>query len=503
MNRNDLFGAMEFIDEKIIENSEVNRTVKHQRKFTKGTIMLVAVLCLLTVFATAVFAANLFGLRDALINTNDPEIKSMMSLSGYIDSKEYMAAAEWNTFAESYDPDGSILAQIDQEGPDAVILDAKYDPYPVYTQEMADKLDEIAAKYGLTLHSGFKDMSFEDWNAVVGDFVITDYDHEEFSDDAYSSILSGYMYDDGTFRYDGIFNATAGRLSVDYQFSRAAKGVFDPIFLNIGNIEDYQEQVIITDSGVELAAAISEYKSVLITELDSCFVNINVLGGTDMGITFDDLKDLANTFDFSVIESIKGKPAQDTQKPADTEPAQDAQENTDNEPAQDINEIVDGESEWEQGYIEVSREGVVDKIPVEILRVVNFDTTIAMDPEYFTHSVYEGVDTFTYDAWEGKADVYYSLYPDYNHTAEEFAGLLQEYYTDSYRSVLTENTRVGSYDAVAVYCDGNNIIPDYNMHYFLIPIDDGCVVIEAQFTIEMYEGLYKVMLALFDTINIG
>lgn len=490
MNRNDLFSAMEFIDEKIIENSEVKRTVKLQKKFSKRTIMLVAVLGLITIFTTAVFAANLFGLRDALINSNDPEIKSEISLSGFTDSREYKAAAEWNTFAESYDPDGSILAQAIQEGSDAE-LDEKYDHYPVYTQEMADKLDEIAEKYGLTLHRGFKDMSFEDGNTVIGDFVITDYDHEEFSDDAYSSILGGYIYDDGTFRYDGIFNATAGRLSVDYQFSRAAKGVFDPIFLNIGDIEDYQEQVITTDSGVSLVAAISGYKSVLITEFESCFVVINVMGGTDMGITFDDLKDLANTFDFSVIKSVKGKPAQGTQETTATEPVQDTQN------------VADAESEWEQGYIEVSREGVTEKIPVETVRVVNFDTTIATDPEYFTYSVYEGVDTFAYDAWEGDAAVYYSVYPDYNRTPEQLANLLQQTYAANYKSVLTENTRVGSYDAIAVYFDGSAVAPDYNLHYFLVPTNDGCIVIESQFSIEMSEGLYPIMRALFDTLKIG
>lgn len=488
MNRSDLFSAMEFIDEKIIENSEVKRTVKLQKKFSKRTIMLVAVLGLIAVFTTAVFAANLFGLRDALVNTNDPEIKSEMSLSGFTGSKEYMAAAEWKAFTESYDPDGSILAGL---GNGEIPVEEKYEKCGAYTQEMADKIDEIAAKYGLTLHSGFKDMSFEDWNTVIGDFVITDYDHEEFSDDAYSSILGGYIYDDGTFRYDGIFNATAGRLSVDYQFSRASKGVFDPIFLNIGDIEDYQEQMVVTDSGVNLVAAISEYKSVLITEFDSCFVTINVMGGTDMGITFDDLKDLANTFDFSVIKNEKGKPAQGAQEIADTEPAQDTQE------------IADAESEWEQSYIEVSREGVVEKIPVETVRVVNFDTTIAMDPEYFTHKVYEGVDTFTYDAWEGDASVYYSVYADDAHTPEQLANLLQQTYAANYKSVHTENTRVGSYDAVAVYFDGSTVTPDYNLHYFIIPTDSGCMVIEAQFTFEMYEGLYKIMLSLFDTLKIG
>ncbi|MBQ6796668.1 MAG: hypothetical protein IJP10_01510 [Clostridia bacterium] len=499
MNRNDLFSAMEFIDEKIIENSEVKRTVKFQKKFSRRTIMLVAVIGLITIFTTAVFAANLFGLRDALINSNDPEIKSEMSLSGFTDSKEYKAAAEWKAFADSYDPDGSILAQAIQEGSDAE-LDEKYDHYPVYTQEMADKIDEIAAKYGLTLHGSLKDMALEDWNTVVGKFVITDYDHEEFSDDAYSSILGGYMYDNGTFRYDGIFNATAGRLSVDYQFSRTAKGVFDPVFLNIGDIEDYQEQVITTDSGISLVAAISGYKSVLITEFESCFVAINVMGGTDMGITFDDLKDLANTFDFSVIKNVKSTSSQGS---TTTQPVTDPTQNTTTPPEANVSEIADGESEWEQGYIEVTREGVTEKIPVETVRVVNFDTTIATYREYFTHSVCENVDTFSCDAWEGNADVYYSVYEDESHTAEELAGLLQQYYTDSYRSVNSEKTRVGGYDAFAVYLDVNNNVPDYNMHYFIIPTDSGCIVIESQFSIEMYEGLYQIMRALFDTIKIG
>jgi len=489
MNRNDLFGAMEFIDEKTIENSEVRKTVKFNRRFSKKTIMLVAALCLLTAFTATAFATRLFGLRDVLVDTNDPEIKSEMTLSGYVGTREYLAASEWKAFTESYDPDGSILAQVNDEDLDNLGLTEKYMNYNVYTQEMADKLDEITAKYGLTLHSGFEVVYIEDWNTAVGEFVVNN--REEFSDNAYNTVLAGYMYADGTFRYDGIFDVAYGRMpGVDYQFSRSTKGVFDSVYLNIGDIADYQEQAIVTDSGEELAAALSEYKSVLIAEFDSCFVCINVMGGTDMGLTFDDLKDLANTFDFSVIEKVKGKPAQDSQ------------ENADSVPAPNVNEPADGESEWEQGYVEVSREGVVEKIPVDIYRVINSSAAIATAPEYFTYSVYEGVHTFSYDAWEDGTSVYYDVYADVIHTPEQLADLLQQNYADSYSSVMTENTRVGSYDAVAVYCDGNNIVPDYNTHYFLIPTDYGCIVIEAHFTFEMYEGLYQIMRALFDTLEI-
>ena len=71
------------------------------------------------------------------------------------------------------------------------------------------------------------------------------------------------------------------------------------------------------------------------------FICINVMGGTDMGITYDDLKDLANTIDFSVIESRNFLSAKDFRKSADADP--------------------------EQEYIEVSREGIAEKIPVETI----------------------------------------------------------------------------------------------------------------------------------------
>ncbi len=55
------------------------------------------------------------------------------------------------------------------------------------------------------------------------------------------------------------------------------------------------------DSECAVAIAMSEYKSVLIAEFDSCFVCINVFGGTGAGITIVDLEELANSFDYSVL----------------------------------------------------------------------------------------------------------------------------------------------------------------------------------------------------------
>ncbi|MBQ9943123.1 MAG: hypothetical protein IJO67_02045 [Clostridia bacterium] len=472
MNRNDLFRAMEYMDEKMIENSEVKKTVNYPKKFTKRTLLLVAALCLLLAFTTVALATNLFGLRDMLVPSNDPEIKNEMVLSGYANSPEYMAAAEWKAFLDSYDPDGSILAQADPAGPEDMDLDEKYAHYNVYTTEMGTKLDQIAAKYGLKLYGNF----VPEIPSPLAEKLIVN-DPAEFSDSACNTLMGGYMFDDGTFSFDGIFDASNGRLSVNYQFRHSVKGVFDPIFLNVGDIENYQEQVLVTASGVQLIAALSEQQAVLIAEFDDCFICINVMGGTDMGITYDDLKDLANTIDFSVIESRNFLSAKDFRQSADADP--------------------------EQEYIEVSREGVAEKIPVETICILDSGSTIATVPEYFTHTILNGVDTFTYDAWQGERAVYYSVRFLLDGNPNQICEELMEQYGENYAGSQVFAVKVGGYDGTSVQFESEAAYPSYQRHFFIIPADYGCILIEAQFDFEMYEGLYPIMLALFDTLKIG
>lgn len=172
-------------------------------------------------------------------------------------------------------------------------------------------------------------------------------------------------------------------------------------------------------------------------------------------------------------------------------------------PAGGSEAVADAEAEWEQRYIDVSREGVVDRIPVETVRVINFDTTIAMDPEYFTYCVRDGIDTFVYDTWQGEREVYYSVYLAEGSCPSDLCDALYRQYGDSYAARNVFAVKVGNYDATAVHFDGENACLTYQRHFFLIPVDDGCIVIEAQFNFEMYEGLYRIMCALFDTLKIG
>ena len=155
-----------------------------------------------------------------------------------------------------------------------------------------------------------------------------------------------------------------------------------------------------------------------------------------------------------------------------------------------------------QQYIEVSREGMVDRIPVEIISGVAADYTIAMDPEYFSFRSDGEYDTFSYDEWEGDVNVYYTIYPYPDTTPQELADGLVHMYGGDYADCMIEQAAVGMYDAKVVYLYDDLRGNGGQMRFYLIGTDYGCLVIEAQFVTEMYEGLYAIMRACFDTLSL-
>jgi hypothetical protein len=296
-----------------------------------------ACVCLLVAASSTVYAMNIFGLKDMIIskrpipsptvtaapeNTdiapgdtqgNMPEeagvtptdsgmtdpylsVADLISLQGFTDSEESMAAREWNEFRDNYDTDGTLLAQVGN-GPTG--LDERYSLYSVYTQEMADKLDEIVNKYNLKLHSSIEIIEGQEKlieMAGKGNFLGT----ANFTG-------GGYMYEDGTFHYDG--TAAFEGLIIYYQFMNCKKGSFTDVFLNIGNLEDYKEWSYTTACGVTVRLAISPYKSLVIADMDTSFVTVNVLAGTEFGfldeagkITASDLERFADSIDYTLLK---------------------------------------------------------------------------------------------------------------------------------------------------------------------------------------------------------
>ncbi len=311
--------------EPFIDNLKVQNVIKFKERrmkptHTKKIIYIVAAAAIVTALSITAVATGFFGVRDLVIEDDTPVSASvgavadgvttpviapepspsydMISMQGYPDSPEYKAAEEWSIFTRHYDEDGSIIAEV---GNNPNEYTERYPLYLVYSKDMADKLEEIVGKYGLTLHESITiaenaDALFS--AAGTGDFL-------SGTGIGYS-MQGGYAYDDGTFLYDGQVALTSGKL-VDYQFGNYVKGTFSDVSLNVGDADSYREWQFETSSGVTVSLALGDSKALVITDLDNSFVVINVLTGTagsDFGssaITEDDLEMFADLFDFSVI----------------------------------------------------------------------------------------------------------------------------------------------------------------------------------------------------------
>lgn len=307
----------------VVINEEI-LTMKPKRNTLRTVAILAAVLCLLLACGITAVATNLFGLRDLIIAPEavvgpeeDQRTVELISMQGYADSPEAQAVAEWQEFYNNYVPTLNLDNSIFAPG-------TAYSNYGVYDQTMADKLDEIIAKYDLKLYDHMTDlMTNSDLNdAMGGTFLSGD-----------CTFSWGYCFDDGTLQFEGDCAVDSGIL--DFQFRRSQKGTFSDLALNIGHASDYAQWQYTTQSGVTVMLALGNQKSLIFADLPECFVCVNVLAGTEGGLLYDDLciskadlELLADCFDWTLcgkavtppedISLIPPEPDQeDTQFPED------------------------------------------------------------------------------------------------------------------------------------------------------------------------------------------
>ena len=144
------------------------------KRWSKKTILIAAVITALVIFMGCAVAAlstqklKLDEYRETSPAWIDAEgkrheaaevTKTVLSLQGIENTPEQMAAKEWYDFRKSYDPNHDIYmaSQGKFQAPE------EYGAYDVYSQEMVEKLTQIAQKYSLKL-SGRKAVAYSyDW----------------------------------------------------------------------------------------------------------------------------------------------------------------------------------------------------------------------------------------------------------------------------------------------------------------------------------------------------
>lgn len=283
--------------------AEVTQMPKKSTKKKAVTVLLVA--AVVSALGLSVYAA-IRGLESLTFGkvtygpSIEEDIKNSMptheyiSLQGYSDSPEYKATDEWLRFENSYDTDMSIMDAYDKECKKTKKdpFGEKYGNYGIYSQEMADKLEEITAKYSLKLHTGFADCNEK---------ILKDKGIDVFSGSASGA---GYMYADGTFHMDSTFNG------MHFQLIRNMRGYFDNTYLNIGDRTGYEQWTYKTKSGVTVNIAYSikdgEFQKAFISaDLEKSFVSVNVLPWNDdlelNNLTKADIEKLADQINFAAL----------------------------------------------------------------------------------------------------------------------------------------------------------------------------------------------------------
>ena len=216
--------------------------------------------------------------------------REFISLQGYADSPEFQATGEWLEFEDGYDRDFSIVTAFDEEvkrtGVDP--FEEKYGAYLIYSQEMADKVDEITAKYNLQLHKNLSDCDTDIVREKFGNV---------FSEEVFGA---GYMYDDGTFQLDCTYK------NIEFQIRRCMRGYFDNVYLNVGNIDNYEQWTYVTKDGYTVYLGIrSDGHAVISIDLEDSFVSMSIMPwDSDLNQvihTREELEDLVDQIDFSLL----------------------------------------------------------------------------------------------------------------------------------------------------------------------------------------------------------
>lgn len=215
---------------------------------------------------------------------------SIISLQGYMDSPESQAMIEWEEFLEQYNaehkPPGNIVFVV--EGRE------DWQQYTsVWSYEMGEKLDEIAEKYGLKLHTVENIIDSDElMYRVGGDFMEVE------------ALSWAYIYEDGYFHAEGEAELS-GCGTISFQFTRSVKGTFNDVALNIGQIGEYTDWQYTAACGEQVLLALGSYKALIFADFEECFVSVNVLFGSKEGMAKEALQELADKIDFGILKDVQ------------------------------------------------------------------------------------------------------------------------------------------------------------------------------------------------------
>lgn len=317
MTGKDLLTAMSGIDGRYIEEAAPAAAPKRQSLRRPLLVAAAIAAALLLVGCGIVYALRLQDMSigkatytqrfDDKGKAIDPVEKSLDIITPYGRSGDAIQQAlkEWYEFQESYDPD-YLLATNE---PDIPGIPNQYEyTYSCYTQEMVDKVNEIAAKYDLKLLDEW--IPFQRYQSDI--FLEETGIQSLLLPDSGAQItgMAGMLYLPYNFSMDfELVTENAGKLMTSYGYAR--KDYFPRAFPGGMDIDAYEQWDHTTPGGTKLLLALSgKGQGEIIAEQENAMIMISIDGNRATShtaypdasevMTKAELESIADQFDYSI-----------------------------------------------------------------------------------------------------------------------------------------------------------------------------------------------------------
>ena len=255
--------------------------------------------------AAALFAVVLLGIF--VLGRTDKTSPSMsnvptepLTLESLLSSANYKASMEIKDYVQSCNATGDVDETLSES----------YRAYGCRNAEMAQKVDEICAKYGLNkVGNGISpDTTEEMFTALNVRSMVKDSGNGDVttSNPSYSA--------DGNFEFWGATMVSGVDYPIEYRVYRAMKQTLSTAYWEIENTSDYQWSNYVTTAGTDVLIAVGQSKSLVLTDTGDSVVMIVAMNATagDSQMGKAALEAFANTFDLSLAPRTRNAPVETT-----------------------------------------------------------------------------------------------------------------------------------------------------------------------------------------------
>ena len=317
MTGKDLFIALGDISQKYYDEAENDTAVRRFKSIRRPLLIAAAIaMALLLVGCGIVYALRLQDMsigQETYTQSFDEKGKAIepvektrdiITIYGHSGDPIQLALKEWYEFLETYDPDGALM----DNNPDHPEIPNQYEyTYSCYTQEMVDKVNEIAGKYNLKLLEEW--IPFQQYQSGI--FLEETGIHSLLLPDtgAQTRHMAGMLYPPYNFNMEFELIPESGSTGLWTTCIYARKDYFPRAFPGGMDLSEYEQWDHTAPDGTRLLLALSSKgHGYVIAEPENAMLILSIDGNrsgsaypdASQVMTKDELETVADLFDYSI-----------------------------------------------------------------------------------------------------------------------------------------------------------------------------------------------------------